>query len=34
MKDVTNSDLIELYKIVDEYLKALTKEKENYQEGE
>lgn len=34
MKDVTNNDLVDLYKLVEEYLKAITKEKESYPKGE
>ena len=34
MKNVTNNDLIEIYKLVNDYLNSLTKEKDSYHEGE
>ena len=34
MKEVINNDLIELYKLIDDYLKVITKEKESYKDGE
>ena len=34
MNNVTNSELIEIYKMIDDYLKILKKEKDSYHEGE
>lgn len=31
MEKVSNSDLIEIYKLVSDYLNSLTKEKDSYQ---
>ena len=34
MKEVSKSDLIEIYKLVDDYIKVLTKDKESFHDGE
>ena len=34
MNEISNSDLIEMYKLVDDYIKILTKEKESFHDGE
>ena len=34
MNDISNNDLIEIYKIIDDYIKELTKDKESFHDGE
>lgn len=34
MNEVSNSDLIEIYKLIDDYIKVLTKDKESFHDGE
>lgn len=34
MNDISNSDLIEIYKLVDDYIKVLTKDQESFHDGE
>lgn len=34
MNDISNNDLIEIYKIIDDYIKVLTKDKESFHDGE
>ncbi len=34
MNDISNSDLLDIYKLVSDYIKELTKDKESFHDGE